>query len=223
MSSGCSGEPGWSAGAAAPAEGRPAALESFARSPASDRAVTPPSSCIGHLGPGSPDRAALAPGALRPRAGTIPYRPRWRLKKSSDALNTFSHLPCTRKSCTSSGKTISSCGIRRALSSCTRPVVCEKGDVPVVVSVHEEHRRLPLIDRRDGRRLERGGAGVDAVPPQVDASDVHTRLEDVRVARESHRRDQPAIGEPPQPDPLGVHVGTRLQVLGRRVDVLVLR
>ena len=112
-------------------------------------------------------------------------------------------------------------------------------DVPVVVAVDEQHRRRPVIDVGHRRRVPRDDKGFGAVAlleaslevlqlvrdvgrPVVDAVQVHARLEQVRVAREAERRQQPAVRTAPDADPRRVHARGLLQETTARHDILVL-
>ena len=89
-------------------------------------------------------------------------------------------------------------------------------DVAVVVAVPEEHRRLPLVDRRDGRRLVRDVGRVERVAAEVHAGHVDAGDEDVGVARQRLRREQAAVREAPDADARGSTSARDCRYLPRR-------
>src|SRR5579872_2492920 len=56
-------------------------------------------------------------------------------------------------------------------------------DVAIVIALDQEHRRLPAINRADGRRFVRHRLRIERTAPEVDARKIDTDFEDVGVAR----------------------------------------
>ena len=74
-----------------------------------------------------------------------------------------------------------------------QPHHLREGDVAIVVALDEEDRRLPLVDGRDRRRLERDVLRVERVAPEVHAREIGAGDEHVGVAREGLRREVATI------------------------------
>src|ERR1700738_3512868 len=102
-------------------------------------------------------------------------------------------------------------------------------DVAIVIAVDEKHRRLPRFNGGDRGRLvsELGQLlrNVFAIPiirgPIVNAVEVYPGGEDIRIAREAHGREEPAVATAPKANSRGIDIGAALKVFSSGDDVFV--
>lgn len=104
-----------------------------------------------------------------------------------------------------------------------------KNYVPVVVPMNEQHWGFPRIDSCHGRRVVRQlrhlHRNILTFPvvrrPVMHAVHIHASRKQIRIAAESKRRQISAVAPAPQSDAFRVHIGTRLQIIAGRYNVLV--
>src|SRR5438105_3832754 len=110
--------------------------------------------------------------------------------------------------------------------------------VAVVIALNQQHGRLPGFNGSIVRRFERYAHGFGAVGraapllrgsapedaargPVMHAVEVHARGENIRIAREAHCGQEPAVGAAPQANFFRVHHRKRLEILCRGDNVLI--